>query len=237
MKEEPLRAPIRVLLVDDHTVVREALASLLALDPHISVVGEAGTGAEALRLIDALQPDVVLLDLSLPGLHGTDVIRQAKLRYPRVKCLVLTVHASEPIVRAAFHAGAAGYLLKEASHTELKSAIYSVAQGHVYVSPMIADAVVGGYLEKPSQGDSEPTPWNHLSDREREVLKLVAEGYSNKEIAEDLHISVRTVEKHRASLMSKLNLRTTAALTAYAIKHELVTSAGVLKKELRGYSS
>jgi DNA-binding NarL/FixJ family response regulator len=139
---------------------------------------------------------------------------------------------SEPIIRAAFHAGAAGYLLKEASHTELKTAIHSVAQGQTYVSPMITDKVLLGYLAKSCQSPSEATPWQILSERERQVLKLVAEGATSKTIAECLCISVRTVEKHRASLMSKLSLKSTAALTAFAIRHELVTSAGVLKMDL-----
>ena len=223
---------IRILLVDDHTVVREALASLLALDPQVRVIGAAGNGADALRLIATLQPDVVLLDLSMPGIHGTEMIRQVRLSHPSVKCLVLTVHMSESIIRAALQAGAAGYLLKESSYAELRTAIHSVAQGQTYLSPMITDKVLGGYLGKQSPFGSEETPWQKLSVREREVLKLVAEGATSKGIAECLCISVRTVEKHRASLMMKLNLRTTAALTAYAIKHELVTSAGVLKLDL-----
>lgn len=223
---------IRILLVDDHTLVREALASLLALDPRVRVIGEAGTGTDALRLIAELQPAVVLLDLSLPGIHGTEVVRQTKISHPAVRCLVLTVHMSEPIVRAAFHAGAAGYLLKEASHAELKTAIYSVAQGQTYVSPMIADKVLCGYLREYSPFPSEASPWQRLSDRERQVLKLVAEGATSKAIAECLCIGVRTVEKHRANLTSKLGLKTTAALTAFAIRHELVTSADVLKTDL-----
>ena len=223
---------IRILLVDDHTIVREALASLLALDSQIHVIGAAGNGTDALRLVATLQPDVVLLDLSMPGIHGTEIIRQVRLSHPAVKCLVLTVHISEPIVRAALQAGAAGYLLKESSYEELRTAIHSVAQGQTYLSPMIADKVLCGYLDKQSPFPGEVGPWQRLSDREREVLKLVAEGATSKEVAESLCISVRTVEKHRASLMIKLNLRTTAALTAYAIKHELVTSAGVLKLDL-----
>ncbi len=223
---------ILTLLVDDHTIVREALASLLALDPQIRVIGAAGNGSDALRLIATLHPDVVLLDLSLPGMHGTEIIRQVKISQPTVRCLVLTVHMSEPIVRAALHAGAAGYLLKESSYEELRTAIHSVAQGKTYLSPMITDKVLCGYLEKQSPLPSQEGPWQKLSDREREVLKLVAEGATSKEVAESLCISVRTVEKHRASLMIKLSLKTTAALTAYAIKHELVTSAGVLKLDL-----
>lgn len=220
---------IRIILVDDHVVVREALASLLGLDPQVRVIGTAGNGVEALHLIATRQPDIALLDLSMPGMHGTELIRQVRLSHPTVKCLVLTVHMSETIIRAALHAGAAGYLLKESSYEELRTAIHSVAQGKTYLSPMITDKVLCGYLGKQSQLPSEEGPWQSLSDREREVLKLVAEGATNKEIAERLCISARTVEKHRASLMAKLNLRTTAGLTAYAIKNELVTSAGVLK--------
>lgn len=224
--------PIRIFLVEDHTLVREALASLLSLDKNIHIIGETGNGTEAVQLIASLQPAIVLLDLSLPGLHGNDIIRQVKARFPDVKCLVLTVHMSEPIVRAALQAGAAGYLLKESSHAELKTAIYSVAQGKMYLSPMITDKVLCGYLGNQSSAPSESNPWQRLSDREREALKLVAEGATSKEIAKQLCISIRTVEKHRASLMSKLNLKSTAALTAYAIKHELVSSADVLRLDL-----
>ena len=223
---------IRVLLVEDHTLVREALASLLALDAGIRVVGEAGNGTDALRMIATLQPDIIVLDLSMPGIHGTELIRQVRLSHPAVKCLVLTVHVSESIIRAALQAGATGYLPKESPYTELRMAIQSVANGHTYLSPMIADKVLYGYLgQHPVSADDE-NPWKLLSARERDVLKLVAEGATSKAIAECLCLSVRTVEKHRASVMLKLNLRTTAALTAYAIKHELVTSAGVLKLDL-----
>jgi DNA-binding NarL/FixJ family response regulator len=232
-EKDPVSEPrIQILLVDDHTIVREALASLLALDPEIRVIGAAGNGTDALRLIETLHPDIVLLDLSLPGMHGTEIIRQARFSHPAVKCLVLTVHMSEPIVRAALHSGAAGYLLKESSFEELRTAIHSVARGQTYLSPMITDKVLTGYLRKQSPQPSEGSPWQKLSDREREVLKLVAEGATSKEIAENLCISVRTVEKHRASLMAKLNLRTTAGLTAYAIKNELVTSVSVLKLDI-----
>ena len=218
-------------MVEDHTLVREALASLLALDPQLHVIGEAGNGADALRMIATLQPDVALLDLSMPGIHGTDLIRQIRLSHPTVKCLVLTVHVSEAMIRAALQAGATGYLPKESSYAELKAAIHSVAQGQTYLSPMIANKVLSGYLGKQSPSPNDETPWQKLSVREREVLKLVAEGATSKEVAECLCISVRTVEKHRASLMLKLNLRTTAALTAYALMHDLVTSADLLKHD------
>jgi DNA-binding NarL/FixJ family response regulator len=221
---------IRILLVDDHTVVREALASLLALDSHFHIIGEAANGTDALRLIATLQPDVAIIDLAMPGIHGTELIRQVRLTYPSVKCLVLTIHMSESIIHAALQAGATGYLPKESSYTELKTAIHSVAQGQTYLSPMITGRVLSGYLGKDSSLPDEETPWQKLSVRERDVLKLVAEGAGSKKIAECLCISVRTVEKHRASLMLKLDLRTTAALTAYAIKHELVSSADVLRR-------
>lgn len=233
-KEEPSpksTSQVRLLLVDDHTLFREALASLLALDPRVVVIGEAGEGTHALNLIATLKPDVVLLDLSMPGMHGTEVLRQVRLSYPMVKCLVLTVHLSEPIVRAAIQAGAAGYLLKEATRTELSTAIHSVAKGHLYISPLIADKVLSGYIGMFTPSQREINPWQILSEQEQDVLKQVAEGATNKEIAAALCISVRTVEKHRASLTSKLNLKTTAALTAYAIEQELVTSAAVIRRD------
>jgi len=223
---------IRILIVDDHTLVREALGRLLALDPGVEVVGQASTGREALELIPARHPSVVLLDLSLPGLHGIDVIREIKSRYSAVKCLVLTVYSSDHIVQAALLAGAWGYLLKEASYDELMIAIHAVGNGQRYISPSIADKVVSGLsLSPPGQTEGLANPWQRLSDRERQVLKFVAEGMSNKEIADNLCLSVRTVEKHRASLMAKLNLKTVAALTAFAIKCQLVTDTDVLKRD------
>jgi DNA-binding NarL/FixJ family response regulator len=195
----------------------------------LAVIGEAGEGAHALNLIATLKPDVVLLDLSMPGMHGTEILRQVRISNPKVKCLVLTSHLSEPIVRAAIQAGAAGYLLKDTTRTELITAIYSVAKGRTYISPLIADKVLPRYVGMPASSKRKTTPWQILSEREQGVFKYVAEGATNKAIAAALNISVRTVEKHRASLMSKLNLRTTAALTAYAIEHELVTSDAVLK--------
>lgn len=149
---------IRILLVDNHTVVREALASLLALDAHVHVIGAVGNGTEALPLIATLQPDIVLLDLSMSGMHGIEVIRLVSHSHPAVKCLVLTVHMSESIVRAALQAGAAGYLLKESSYAELRTAIHRVTQGQTYLSPMIADKVLSGYLGKQSPFPGEDSP-------------------------------------------------------------------------------
>lgn len=219
-----------MLLLDDHAIFREALRSLLALDPAIEVVGEAANGWEALRLVGTLRPSLVLTDLSLPGLHGVEVIREMKRLQPGLTILVLTVHATDTFVRASLQAGAAGYVVKEASYDELKFAIHSVMKGRSYVSPSVANTVVHSYLHDGRISGNGGPLWEKLTKREREVLKLVAEGTKNKAIADCLCISVKTVEKHRASLMSKLDLHSAAALTTFAIEHGLIATSEFLDR-------
>lgn len=224
-KEHP---PIRILLVDDHTILREALASLLSLDPHLQIVGKAGTGRDALDMLSTVQPHLVIMDLSLPGIHGIEVIRQLKKNHPEIKVLVLTVHASDTFVRASLEAGASGYVVKEASYAELQLAITSVMANKTYLTPSITSTVMDSYL---TGGKNQPgvdkNPWHTLTEREREILKFIAEGAKNKQIAECLCLSVRTVEKHRLSLMAKLNIKSTAALTAFAIEHGFVSASSL----------
>lgn len=213
----------RVLLADDHTIMRDGLRVLLEGDERLEVVGAVDNGREAIRAVSALNPDIVLMDLAMPEVDGLSAIRELKRRSCTAKILVLTMHKTEEHIRAALQAGASGYLLKDASRAELLMAIQSVLAGRNFISPGVADRVVTAYLDRYS-GDS---PVQLLSDtltpREKQVLKLIAEGRRNREIGVTLYVSVKTVEKHRANLMNKLDLHNTAALTTYAIENRLTT--------------
>ena len=211
----------RIVIAEDHTILREGLKSLLAASADLAIVGEAADGREAIHRCRELKPDLLLLDLSMPRLGGLDAIGEVRRQAPATKILVLTVHKTDEYVLASLRAGAAGYVLKDATHQELLAAIRTVLSGKRYLSPDIADKVIDGYLQG-RKNDVPATPWERLTPREREVLKLVAEGSKNREIADFLCISLKTVEKHRDSLMKKLDLHSAAALTAYAIEKGLV---------------
>lgn len=212
----------RILLAEDHAILREGIRSLLASEPNLEIVGEAEDGLQAVAQAKALQPDLIIIDLSMPLMNGTEAIKQIHRRDPQTLVIVMTVHKSDEHVRAALDAGAAGYLLKDDTHHDLLAAIRSVTAGGTYLSPKICGRVVSGYL---GQGSAQGVgvPWDTLTDREREVVKLVAEGHKNREIGECLCISMKTVEKHRANVMKKLNLRSASGLTAYAIENGLLT--------------
>ncbi len=212
----------RIVIAEDHTILREGLRALLSSDPDFDVVGEAEDGREAIHVVESLTPDLVLMDLSLPRMNGMDAIREIKRRCPKTRVLALTVHRTEEYILATLRAGADGYVLKDATHTELVMGIKSVLTGKPYLSPGVSDKVIQGYLEGRKTLRSH-TPWETLTQREREILKLIAEGYKNREIADYLYISVKTVEKHRANLMKKLDLHNTPALTAFAMEKGLVT--------------
>lgn len=212
-----------IVIAEDHQLFREGLKSMLADNEHFDVIAEAGDGLEAIRHIRRKQPDLLLLDLSMPRLSGISVIKDVKSAFPEVKILALTIHESDQYVLEAFEAGADGYCIKDASREELMLAVKSVIGGKRYISPGIADSVMEGFIEGRKKLKKETT-WDTITQREREVLKLLAEGYLNKEIAELLSISVKTVEKHRANIMAKLDLHNASALTAYAIEKGLVTS-------------
>ena len=214
---------MRIVLADDHTILREGLRALLSADPKFEIVGEAADGCEVVRCVEKLGPDLVLMDLSMPRMTGMDAIREIKRRYPVTKIIALTVHRSEEYLRTTLQAGADGYVLKDATHDELMMAIQSVLEGKTYLSHSVSKKVIEGYL-KSKEGQMPNSTLELLSHREREVLKLIAEGYKNKEIAANLCISIKTVEKHRTNLMKKLDLHNAAALTAYAIEQDLVGS-------------
>jgi DNA-binding NarL/FixJ family response regulator len=214
--------PKKVVIAEDHKLFRDGLKSMLSSRDDLHVVGEAQDGLEAIRCVKHNKPDLLLLDLSMPRLSGISVMKDIKSQFPNVKILALTIHESDQYVLEAFEAGADGYCIKDAGRDELMVAINSVLEGKTYISPGIADNVLEGYLEENKRLKTK-TAWDTVTRREREVLKLLAEGYLNKEIAEFLHISVKTVEKHRANIMNKLDLHNASTLTAYAIEKGLVT--------------
>jgi two-component system response regulator NreC len=212
----------RILIVEDYTILREGLRALVSANPALEVIGEAADGLSAIRWVEKMKPDLVLMDLSMPKMNGMDAIREIKKLSPETKILVLTVHKTEEYILATFQVGANGYVLKDATHSELSMAIKDVLNGKHYISPGISDKVLEGYLEGRKVLKTQ-TSWETLTHREREILKLIAEGYKNKEIADYLCISPKTVEKHRANLMEKLDLHNVQSLTTFAIEKGLVS--------------
>ncbi len=204
---------------------REGLKAMLDSRKDLEVAGEAEDGMEAIDLIRENPPDLLLLDLSMPRLGGISVINEVKRMHPDVAVLALTIHESDQYVLEAFNAGVNGYCIKDASREELLVAINSVLKGRTYISPGIAENVMEGYIEGRKRMKTR-SAWDSITRREREVLKMLGEGYMNKEIADMLHISVKTVEKHRANIMSKLDLHSAAALTSFAIEQGLVQKSG-----------
>ena len=211
----------RVLIVEDHTILREGLRSLLSSHQDLDVVGEAENGLEAIRSAEKLQPNLILMDLSMPRMGGIEAVREIKKRQPKIKILILTVNDSEEYILAALKAGADGYILKDSTHAELLQAIRNTLSGKRVLSPSVSEKVIEGYLEGKKVQQTQ-SPWDTLTHREREILKLIGEGYKNKEIADYLYISPNTVEKHRSNLMEKLNLHSASALTIYAIEKGLI---------------
>jgi DNA-binding NarL/FixJ family response regulator len=215
----------KVVIVEDHQLFREGLKSLLASRRELEIAGEAEDGIEAIKTVRKARPDLILLDISMPRMGGISVIKEVKREFPDTKILALTIHESDQYVLEVFDAGADGYCIKDASRNELMVAIDSVLEGKTYISPDIAADVMEGYLTG-RRALKEKSRWDAVTQREREVLKLIAEGYKNRQIADVLTISVKTVEKHRANIMAKLDLHNVAALTAYAIDKGLVEKSG-----------
>jgi two-component system response regulator NreC len=206
--------PIRLILADDHLIVRQGLRLVLEKE-RIEILGEASDGPEALRLIRELHPDIAVLDLDMPGLDGLAVLREAAVVSPQTRAIILTRHMEEPYAVEALRIGARGYVLKTQASTDLVAAIQHVDRGEVYLSPKISKAVVQAYL-------TNEGPSGQLSVRERQVLQLVAEGFSTKKIATLLGISVKTADTHRTKLMEKLDIHQTAGLVRYAIRNGLL---------------
>lgn len=216
---------IRVLLADDHALFREGVRSLLATQPDIEVVGEVADGRAAVQQAAALHPDVVLMDITMPLLDGIEATRQIVQRDGAVRVLVLTMHDNEDVFLRALGAGAAGYVLKKSGGVELMSAIRSTHEGNSYLSPYLAKALMTDYLQRSDRGAGpvDPAaPGKRLSAREQEILKLIAEGHSSREIAEMLDLSVKTVHNHRTRLMTKLDIHRNADLVKYAIRLGMV---------------
>ena len=211
---------VRILIADDHTLVRQGLRRILEGQPGWEVVGESGDGREAVRLATELKPDIVLLDIAMPHLNGVEAVQQIARRSPNVRVLVLSMYADEAYVTRAVRAGASGYLLKDSADADLIKAITAVVQGKSFFSPAAARIIVDDYARP--QGAAPADRFDSLSEREREVFQLVAEGYSNKEVAELLHISPATVETHRAHVMEKLDLHSTAELVLCAVRRGIV---------------
>jgi DNA-binding NarL/FixJ family response regulator len=218
--------PIRVILADDHALVRAGIHALLASLEGIEVVAEAGDGRQALQLVETYRPDVILMDISMPELNGLDAVEKITRDFPQVRVIILSMHANEEYVLHALRAGAAGYLLKDAGIAELDLAVRSVAQGETYLSPPVSRSVIDDYLRRlgnPAEvGGALPIMDGKLTSRQREVLQLIAEGRTTQEIAERLHVGVKTVETHRAQLMERLDIHDVAGLVRYAIRIGLV---------------
>jgi DNA-binding NarL/FixJ family response regulator len=206
---------VRILIVDDHKLVRAGLQMLLQREPEFVIVGEAESGAEAISLSESLQPDIALVDLTMPGMTGWQVLSGLKEQSPAIKVIILSVHSTEEHVVRALRAGACGYVLKEAAPQELISAVRTVQEGGTWLPSQLSRQVLDAYLRRIQATD----PPNLLTTRQREILRLIADGASTNQIAGDLEVSVKTVESHRAQIMAKLDIHDTAGLVRYAIRH------------------
>ncbi len=210
----------RIVLADDHPVVRHGVRSLLQSDAEFAVIGEASDGIECVQIVEKMQPDVLVVDLMIPGLNGLEITRQVRQRSPGTRIIILSMHANEPYVLEALKNGASGYVLKDSSGTDLIQAVRLVSAGQRYLSPPLSERAVEAYMMKSQESSFDA--YDGLTDREREVLQLAAEGLSNPDIAARLSISPRTVETHRANLMRKLTLKTQTDLIRYALKRGIL---------------
>lgn len=210
-----MKKKIRILLADDHAVVRQGFRMILAGQPDMEIVGEAGNGREAVELAEKLLPDVIVMDVTMPELNGIEATRRLQTSTPHSRVLALSMHKDSVYVREILRAGARGYLLKDAIDSDLLAAVRAVSRGEGYLSPVISDAVLSDYRKHVTN------PIDLLSSREREVLQMIAEGKTNKEIATILNLSVYTVDAHRGRIMEKLNLHSTTELVKFAIRNGL----------------
>jgi DNA-binding NarL/FixJ family response regulator len=214
--------PIRIILAEDHTIVRKGLRALLENAPDIEVVAEAANGRMAIEQVAELNPDVIVMDITMPLLNGLEATRQLKDQYPELKVVILTMHSDEEYVFQSLRAGVDGYLVKETAPLDLVKAIRAAYRGNSYLSPNISKTVIAEYIRQAEKG-LEPSSLFRLTKREREILQLVAEGTSIARIAELLHISEKTVRIHRSNLMSKLDLHNAAEITLYAVRHGIIS--------------
>ena len=212
---------IKVLLVDDHAIIREGLRSLLDKQSEMEVIADTDDGRKAIEFVRELSPDIVIMDITMPGLNGIEATRQITAEFPDVKVIALSIHSKRRFVADMLSAGATGYILKECLFDELVQAIKAVAAGGRYLSPMITDVVVSDYVKRLSA--TADSPFEALKAREREVLQLVTEGKSTKQIALELHVSTKTIEANRRQIMEKLNIHSVAELTKYAVREGLTT--------------
>ncbi|RPI84240.1 MAG: DNA-binding response regulator [Chloroflexi bacterium] len=210
--------PVKVMIVDDHAVVRAGLRALIKGEPGMELVGEATNGEDALQIASQMQPDIIVLDLSLPGMDGIQITRIIKQEQPRVRILILTVHEDAALLREALRAGASGYILKHAAENELISAIHSVLLEDIYIHPKMIRSLL---IEPKTPKVTESSQVELLTPRETDILLLIVQGYTNRQIAEELSLSVRTVEGHRSNLMEKLGLHSRVELVRYAREHGL----------------
>ena len=216
-------SPYRIVLADDHAMFRQGITNILESAEDLEVVGEANDGLKLLELLKKVTPDMVILDISMPNLRGLEATREIKTIFPDVKVLILTMHRDKEYVYSAISAGAEGYLLKEDADTELFAAIDTIRKKGHYLSPLLSGELTHELIRTSQKGQLS-SPSDPLTIREREVLKLIAEGIPNKEIADLLYISIRTVEHHRANIMQKLNIKKTANLVKYAIRKGYTSS-------------
>lgn len=212
---------IRVVLADDHKIMREGLCSLLRNDPRVEIAGVAEDGRSAVQLAREQKPDVVVMDVAMPDLNGIEAARRIKAEMPDVRILALSMHADKRYISSMLQAGASGYLLKDCAFKELVQAIHTVARRQVYLSPSIAALVTEDYVRQLMTRDASPAAI--LSPKEREVLQLMAEGHSTKQIAASLNLSVKTIETHRQQVMEKLDLHSIAELTKFAVREGLTS--------------
>jgi len=211
---------LRIFIADDHKILRESLRLLLSQEADLEIVGEAANGREAVAEVRRLKPDVAIIDISLPQLNGVEVAARLKAALPRLKVIILTMHKTEELVRQAFLAGADAYLLKENAYEELRHAITTVAAGGKHISDSVLPMVINGFVDCGSAGRG--SGWELMTPREREILQLLAEGSTNKDIAGALNISLKTVDTHRTNIMRKLDLHSISELVLYAVRNHLV---------------
>ncbi len=221
-----MAAPVRILLADDHVMFRRGIRRIIQSISDVEVVGEANDGFELIEILKTTSPQLVILDISMPNLRGLEATREIKIIDPEVKVLILTMHKDREYLYHAFAAGAEGYLLKEDADSELISAIDTLKKGGTYISPLLAPQMADLFMEKSRPArEQSASAGQHLTTREREIIKLIAEGKSSKEVGELLFISSRTVQHHRANIMRKLNVKKTADLVKYAIQKGYTTAA------------